>query len=126
MSGVQDLGQAWAWGGAINCAACQIQQERIIFHIIDRCIRCATGMEIPDQTMTSILYAYQQCWMQFGPAKALYSEGEGALNNDTAKAVLKANGSELRIRARGQRATTIESRNGILRPLLHVMEAEPN
>ena len=74
--------------------------------------------------MTQVLNAYHQCWMQFGPAKVLYSDGEGALNNDTANAVLKAKGSELRIRARGQHATTIEARNGILRHLLHVMEAE--
>eukprot|EP00959_Pyramimonas_sp_CCMP1952_P187874 3928198-Pyramimonas_sp.AAC.1 len=53
--------------------------------------------------------------MQFGPAKVLYYDGEGALNNDTAKAVLKAKGIELRMRARGQYATTIEARNGILR-----------
>eukprot|EP00959_Pyramimonas_sp_CCMP1952_P387093 8112428-Pyramimonas_sp.AAC.1 len=35
-------------------------------------------------------------------------------------------GTALRIRARGQHATTIEARNGILRHLLHVMEAELN
>eukprot|EP00959_Pyramimonas_sp_CCMP1952_P171352 3580603-Pyramimonas_sp.AAC.1 len=68
--------------------------------------------------MTSILGAYHQCWMQSGPAKAFYSNGEGALNNDTAKAVLTAKGIELRIRARGQRATTIGAKNGILRHLL--------
>eukprot|EP00959_Pyramimonas_sp_CCMP1952_P357614 7487753-Pyramimonas_sp.AAC.1 len=83
-------------------------------------------MEIPDKTMTSILDAYHQCWMQFGLAKALYSDGGGALNNDPAKAVLKAKGAELRIRARGQHATTIEARSGILCHLLHVMEAELN
>eukprot|EP00959_Pyramimonas_sp_CCMP1952_P110220 2306014-Pyramimonas_sp.AAC.1 len=60
-----------------------------------------------------------------GLAKALYSDAEGALNKDAAKAVLKANGTEL-IRARGQHATTIEARNGVLRNLLHVMEAELN
>eukprot|EP00959_Pyramimonas_sp_CCMP1952_P120283 2515257-Pyramimonas_sp.AAC.1 len=76
--------------------------------------------------MTSILDAYHQCWRQFGPAKVLYSDGEGALNNDTLKAVLKAKGTELDIRARGQHATTIEARNGILRHLLRVMEAELN
>eukprot|EP00959_Pyramimonas_sp_CCMP1952_P078761 1646639-Pyramimonas_sp.AAC.1 len=69
-------------------------------------------MEIPDKTMASVLDAHHQCWMLFGPAKVLYSDGEGALNNDTAKAVLKAKGTELRIRARGHRATTIEARNG--------------
>eukprot|EP00959_Pyramimonas_sp_CCMP1952_P185089 3870341-Pyramimonas_sp.AAC.1 len=35
-------------------------------------------------------------------------------------------GTELRIRARGQRATTIDARNGIQRHLLHVTEAELN
>eukprot|EP00959_Pyramimonas_sp_CCMP1952_P076702 1602863-Pyramimonas_sp.AAC.1 len=83
-------------------------------------------MEIPDKTMTSILDAYHQCWMHFGLASVLYSGGKGALNNDTAKAVLKAKGAELRIRARGQHATTIEARNGTLRHLLRVMEAELN
>eukprot|EP00959_Pyramimonas_sp_CCMP1952_P298779 6249442-Pyramimonas_sp.AAC.1 len=83
-------------------------------------------MEIPDKSMTTILDAYHQCWMQFGPAKVLYSDGEGALNNDTAKAALKAKGAELRIRARGQHGTTIEARNGVLRHLLHAMEAELN
>eukprot|EP00959_Pyramimonas_sp_CCMP1952_P128795 2693490-Pyramimonas_sp.AAC.1 len=83
-------------------------------------------MEIPDKTMTSILDAYHQYWMQFGPAKVPYPGGEGALNNDTAKAVLMARGTELRICARGQYATTIDARSGILCHLLHVMEAELN
>eukprot|EP00959_Pyramimonas_sp_CCMP1952_P116943 2444386-Pyramimonas_sp.AAC.1 len=55
-----------------------------------------------------------------------YSDGAGALNNDTAKAVLKARDTELMIRARGQHATTIEARNGTSRHLLHVVEAELN
>eukprot|EP00959_Pyramimonas_sp_CCMP1952_P382662 8018310-Pyramimonas_sp.AAC.1 len=72
---------------------------------MDRCIRHAAGMEIPGRTMTSVLDAWG-----------------GALNNDAAKAVLKAKGTELRIRPRGQRAATIEARSGILRHLLHVMK----
>eukprot|EP00959_Pyramimonas_sp_CCMP1952_P216358 4525183-Pyramimonas_sp.AAC.1 len=52
---------------------------------------------------------------------------EGApINNDTAKTVLKANGTELRIRARGQHATTIATRHGRLRHLLHVMDSDFN
>eukprot|EP00959_Pyramimonas_sp_CCMP1952_P295745 6185827-Pyramimonas_sp.AAC.1 len=45
------------------------KQEHTIFHIMDRCIRYATGTEIQDKTTTTILDAYHQCWMQFGPAK---------------------------------------------------------
>eukprot|EP00959_Pyramimonas_sp_CCMP1952_P010401 217790-Pyramimonas_sp.AAC.1 len=74
----------------IECDLMYHKQEHHIFHSIDHRIRYATGMEIPDKTMTSIQGAYHQCWMQFGPAKVLYLDGEGALNNDTAKAVLKA------------------------------------
>eukprot|EP00959_Pyramimonas_sp_CCMP1952_P377107 7898854-Pyramimonas_sp.AAC.1 len=75
---------------AVDCDLVFYKQQHHIFHIIDRCIRYATGMEIPDKTMTTILDAYHQCWMQSGPAKVLYSVGEGTLKNDTAKAVLKA------------------------------------
>eukprot|EP00959_Pyramimonas_sp_CCMP1952_P032737 686664-Pyramimonas_sp.AAC.1 len=74
--------------------------------------------------MTSILDAYHQCWTHFGPAKVLHPDGEGAPNNDTAKVVLKAKGTELRIRARGQRATTVEAIHGTSRNLLHVAETE--
>ena len=52
------------------------------------------------------------------------SDGEGALNNDTARGILKHKGTELRIRARGQHATTIEARNGILRHTMHLMEED--
>eukprot|EP00959_Pyramimonas_sp_CCMP1952_P252589 5277467-Pyramimonas_sp.AAC.1 len=98
----------------VECDLMFCKQEQI-FHIIDRCMRYATGMEIPGKTMTTILDAYHQCWMQIGPAEVFYFDGEGALNNGTAKAVLKAKGTELRTRARGQHATTTEARNGILR-----------
>eukprot|EP00959_Pyramimonas_sp_CCMP1952_P450039 9423008-Pyramimonas_sp.AAC.1 len=76
--------------------------------------------------MTSILDAYHQCWVQSGLAKVLYSDGEVALDDGSAKAVLKAKGTELRARARGQHATTIEARNDRLCHLFHVMEAELN
>ena len=50
----------------------------------------------------------------------------GALNNDTAKAILKEKGTELRIRAPGQRATTIEARSCILRGIVHLVEESLN
>eukprot|EP00959_Pyramimonas_sp_CCMP1952_P418786 8772856-Pyramimonas_sp.AAC.1 len=58
-----------------ECDLMVYKQEHTISHIIDRRIRYATGMEIPDKTMTCTLDAYHQCWMQFGPAKVLYSDG---------------------------------------------------
>eukprot|EP00959_Pyramimonas_sp_CCMP1952_P159584 3338098-Pyramimonas_sp.AAC.1 len=59
---------------------------------------------------------------QSGSAKVLYSEGGGGLNNDAAQAVLKAKGTESRISAFGQRATTIEASSGTLRHFLHDVE----
>eukprot|EP00959_Pyramimonas_sp_CCMP1952_P133474 2791114-Pyramimonas_sp.AAC.1 len=53
-----------------------------------------------------------------------YSDGEGARNDDAAEAVFEAKGTELRLLASGQRATTIEARNDILRHILRVVEAE--
>eukprot|EP00959_Pyramimonas_sp_CCMP1952_P200833 4200568-Pyramimonas_sp.AAC.1 len=102
------------------------RQEQHIFCLIDRCIRCCAGLDIPDNTMTSILDACHQCWMQTGPAKVFYSDGGGALTDVAAKAVLKAEGTELRIRARGLHAATNEARSGRLRHLLRAMEAELN
>eukprot|EP00959_Pyramimonas_sp_CCMP1952_P061410 1283224-Pyramimonas_sp.AAC.1 len=62
--------------------------------------------------------------MQRGPATATHSGGEGAFNHDGAKASLRAKCAELRIRARGQHAATIEARNGVPRRTTHVMEEE--
>eukprot|EP00959_Pyramimonas_sp_CCMP1952_P069710 1455333-Pyramimonas_sp.AAC.1 len=53
----------------VECDLMFYKREHHIFHIMDRCIRYATGIEIPDKTMTSIQDAYHQYWMQFGPAK---------------------------------------------------------
>eukprot|EP00959_Pyramimonas_sp_CCMP1952_P039197 820523-Pyramimonas_sp.AAC.1 len=47
----------------VECDMMFYKQENQIFHIIDRCIRYATGIGKPDKTMTSILDAYHQCWM---------------------------------------------------------------
>eukprot|EP00959_Pyramimonas_sp_CCMP1952_P293794 6144665-Pyramimonas_sp.AAC.1 len=74
--------------------------------------------------MAISLDASHQCWMQVGPAKAFYSDGEGALKGDVAKAAPMAKSAELWARARGQRAATREARNGRLRHLLRVVEAE--
>eukprot|EP00959_Pyramimonas_sp_CCMP1952_P164591 3440696-Pyramimonas_sp.AAC.1 len=70
----------------VECDLMFYKREHSLFHIIDRCMRYANGIEIPDKTMTSILDAYHPCWMQFGAAKVFYSDGDGALNNDSAKA----------------------------------------
>ena len=92
---------------------------------MDRCIRLAEAREVPDRERDTLINAYYFCWIaHHGPFQVLYSDGEGGLNNDTAKAQLAHKGTTLRIRAPGQHATSIESRNGLLRGTLHLMEEE--
>eukprot|EP00959_Pyramimonas_sp_CCMP1952_P106401 2224346-Pyramimonas_sp.AAC.1 len=77
---------------------------------MDRWIRLAAGRDIPDKKRDALLDAYHYCWIAHrGPFKALYSDGEGALNNGTAKAMMANKGTTLCIRAPGQHATSIES-----------------
>ena len=99
-------------------------KKHIVFHIIDRCIRYSNGTDIPNKTKDTLLEAYWDTWARHGPAKVLYCDGEGGLNNDDAKAQLNSMGTELRVRASGQHANVIEARNGLLRGILHVMEED--
>ena len=39
-------------------------KRKVVFHIIDRAIRYAEGMEIPDKTEASLLAAYTSTWFQ--------------------------------------------------------------
>eukprot|EP00959_Pyramimonas_sp_CCMP1952_P243053 5080653-Pyramimonas_sp.AAC.1 len=55
-------------------------------------------------------------------AQAPHSDCEAALNNVAANSTAKAKGTVLRIRDRGQHATTIEARSGMLRHTSHVKE----
>ena len=74
--------------------------------------------------MTTLLDAFDRIWNTYGYPQTLYSDGEGAFNNPTAKAQLASKGTDLRIRARGQHATTVEARNGLLRHTMHHIEQE--
>eukprot|EP00959_Pyramimonas_sp_CCMP1952_P439011 9190771-Pyramimonas_sp.AAC.1 len=53
----------------VECGLMFYTHKHKMRQIIDCCMRYATGMEVSVKTMTSILDAYQQCWIQFGPAK---------------------------------------------------------
>eukprot|EP00959_Pyramimonas_sp_CCMP1952_P173541 3626380-Pyramimonas_sp.AAC.1 len=76
MPGAQGLGNAWtdympstALPGKCNDEAeCDLmfrKQDHRACRIIGRASRCGAGIEMPDKTMTSILDAHRQCWMQF-------------------------------------------------------------
>eukprot|EP00959_Pyramimonas_sp_CCMP1952_P203606 4257735-Pyramimonas_sp.AAC.1 len=57
--------------GEVECDLMFCNQEQYLFHIIDCYIRYGDGIGMPDKTLASISYAYNQCWMPFGPAKDL-------------------------------------------------------
>eukprot|EP00959_Pyramimonas_sp_CCMP1952_P239264 5000111-Pyramimonas_sp.AAC.1 len=46
------------FNGEVDCDLMFFKQEQHLFHTIGRCSRYATGMELPDKTMTSILDAH--------------------------------------------------------------------
>ena len=76
-----------------------------------------------DKKTATLLDAYVTSWFQRnGPLKTLYSDGELGLDNDESKVELRRLGTELRIRAPGQHARTVESRNGVLRHVMHLIE----
>eukprot|EP00959_Pyramimonas_sp_CCMP1952_P015311 324250-Pyramimonas_sp.AAC.1 len=68
--------------------------------------------------------AHRQSPAQRGPAVTMHTDGEGALKNGAAEAILEAKGTASCIRARGQRAAVVEARSGILRKSSHVMDEE--
>eukprot|EP00959_Pyramimonas_sp_CCMP1952_P115669 2418230-Pyramimonas_sp.AAC.1 len=119
MSGAQRLGRAGACRYAVHSAT---SQEHNTFHIIDRCIRYATGVEKPDKKGCQSLRCVPSVLDAIRTFQSTLLRREGALNADNTKAVHKAKGTELRMRARGQRARTLKARSGILRHLLHVMK----
>ena len=100
-------------------------KRKIVCHFIDRALRFAAGCEIPDKTQPTLLEAYTTTWFQqHGPFKTLYCDGESGLTSDSAKAELRRLGTNLLVRAPGQHARHIESRNAILRHTMHVLETE--
>eukprot|EP00959_Pyramimonas_sp_CCMP1952_P016888 358113-Pyramimonas_sp.AAC.1 len=55
----------------VECDLMLYEQQHNVFRVIDRCIRCGAGIEIPDKTMTSVLDAHHQRGTQVGPAKVI-------------------------------------------------------
>ena len=100
-------------------------KRSIAFHIIDRAIRLSGGSHVTDKTTETLLTAYATTWVHWnGPFELLYSDGELGLNNADAIAELKRLGTQLRVRAPGQHARIIESRNSMLRHVMHMIEED--
>ena len=100
-------------------------KKHIGFHIIDRAIRLSDGCEVSDKKEPTLLDAYSTVWFQrHGGAKFLYTDGESGLTNETAIERLKSLGTTLRVRAPGQHARIAESRQSMLRHVMHLTEAE--
>ena len=100
-------------------------KRQMAWHIIDECIRLSDGCHIPDKECGTLLNAYATTWVQrHGPFQILSSDGEPGLNNETAIAELKRLGTELRIQAPLQHASIAESRQSMLRHVMHMIEEE--
>jgi len=100
-------------------------KKHIGFHIIDRAIRLSDGCEVANKETETLLDAYWTTWVQReGGFETLYSDGEMGLNNPTAIAELKRLGTKLQVRAPGQHAQLAESRQAMLRHVMHMIEEE--
>ena len=100
-------------------------KRHIGFHIIDRCIRFSAGKEVENKEAATLIEAYKTTWFQlFGPFTKLYSDGETGLTSADSVAALKRLGTELMIRAPRQHARTAESRQSMLRHVMHLTEEE--
>ena len=89
------------------------KRERVVCHAIDRRVRWAEGAEVSDEERDALPDTYHAVWhSRWRSPSVLYCDGEGGLNNEVAKERLAALGTELRMRAPGQHATTIEARRG--------------
>ena len=100
-------------------------KRHIGLRIIDRAIRLSDGCEVPNKFKETLLDAYTTVWFQsHGPFKFSYTDGESGLTNETAVAQLKNLGTTLRVRAPGQHARVAESRQSMLRHVMHLTEEE--
>ena len=98
-------------------------KRSIAFHILDRAIRLSDGCQVSDRFSPTLLNAYATTWVQRqGPFQILYTDGELGLNNKEAIAELKRLGTELRVRAPDQHARFVESRQAMLRHVMHMIE----
>ena len=100
-------------------------KRQMAWHIVDECIRLSDGCHIADKTTETLLNAYATTWVQRnGPFKILLSDGELGLNNKTAIDELKRLGTELQVQAPLQHASLAESRQAMLRHVMHMIEEE--
>ena len=100
-------------------------KKYIGFHVIDRAIRLSDGCQVPDRHTETLITAYTTTWYQRnGPFEILYSDGETSLNNEGAIEQLQKLGTTLRIRAPDQHARTAESRQSMLRHVMHMIEED--
>eukprot|EP00959_Pyramimonas_sp_CCMP1952_P128039 2677877-Pyramimonas_sp.AAC.1 len=92
-------------------------EQRIALHIIGRRISWAAAQEVADRACD-----IRRPITRAGCNMAL--RWRGRLKRRRRQGYRNARGAELRIRARGLRATAIEARNGVFRRASHVMEAQ--
>ena len=92
---------------------------------MDRALRVSDGCEVPDRKSPTRLDAYWTTWVQReGPFETLYSDGEMGFNNPDAIEQLKRLGTKLQLRAPGQHAQLAESRQAMLRHVMHMIEED--
>ena len=100
-------------------------KKSIGWHIICRAIRFSDGCQIPNKFTKDLLDAYTTVWVsRYGGCKRLYSDGETGYNCAEGKAELSRLGTELIVRAPNQHARLAETRQAMLRHVMHMIEED--
>ena len=100
-------------------------KEYVILHILDNCTRFGATALLADRRVETILEALQNFWFKvFGPPCSIVSDKEAALQSPTAASFLERRNVALRLRAKGQRAQTVERCHEILRRQLNIMDQQ--
>ena len=104
---------------------CLFVLEYTICHYVDRCTRFHAGGRVASRTEDDLFQALYCHWIGIhGPMQNLITDGETALNTDTAKARLQQESINLKTRASGQHARFAERHGAMLRVVLHLMIEE--
>ena len=105
----------------VECSLFFIDQQHIIFHMLDRCTRWHTARPIPDTTEDTLKRTINEMWITIhGPPKELSVIREtGRIALEKTSQYLHHDGITLHQRAKGQHACSIERRGALQKNATH-------
>ena len=100
--------------------------KKIVFHMMDRCIRWEEGEEIPDKFEKTLIETVENLWVKrHGPMQELIMDGErGIAASELAGRFFARLGIKLHLKGKEQHAFYIERRGALLRDCVHRIKSQ--